>query len=161
MGITTSFSRGKPPRSSREVGDGLTDADVAIDPALREPIEPEVPSRRMFGHANARDDGLDAGPAGGESAEEIGMKQKRLDNLRILGGQQPLQSMGDRGKLPDPATAEAMDLDAGRLERRQAGRFLPLRPGRQAVDDRREAAAVDAGRRSPSGTVRPRRCPGR
>jgi hypothetical protein len=73
----------------RKLGNRLTHANVPIDPALRDTIQPKVPSCRVFRHANARNDGPHSRSACGNSAQQIGMKQKCLDNLRLLGDQQP------------------------------------------------------------------------
>ena len=79
----------------------------------------------MFRHADARGNGLHAGPARGDSPQQIGMEQKRLDNLRTLGDQQPPETPGDQGKLPNPSSTETVDLNAA-----------PLNAGRQDASSR-------------------------
>ena len=141
--MTTSFSRRQTRSCGREIGHRLADADVPIDPTLRQAIQPEMPAGRAFGHADSRHHLLHASPTGGDSSQDIGMKQKSLDNLGFLGCQKSPQAMRHNGKLPHASAAETMDFNAGRHQGRQARGLFPPRLGRQTVDDGSEAAAVD------------------
>ena len=143
VGDNHKFLRRKTAVNRRELGNRPADTDVAIHPALGQTIEPQVPPRPAFGHADSADDEPHPGTAGSDPAEEIGMKEKCLDNLGILGCQEPSETPGHDGKLPDAASAEAVDLDAGRLQGGQARGIFPCGSGTQAVDDRREPSAVD------------------
>ena len=125
LGMTTSFSGGRPADFVRESGDRLADADVPVDQPVGEAIGPEGPTASPLGDADARRPRGHPGPACRDACRQIGVEQEALDHVGTLLAEQLRQAAEDGEGLPASRRPEEMHVDPGGFQRRQARR-IPL-----------------------------------
>ena len=78
-----------------ELGNAVTDADVAIDEEIGHSVEPKPPATAAIGHTNAGHHPCYASPPRGNPSDDIGVKKESLGQLGILLPQESLQSVED------------------------------------------------------------------
>ena len=98
-----------------------------------------------LGDAHPGDDARHPRPACGYPADDVGVKQHRLEKLGVLLLQQSPQSAHGTEEMPISPGTEVVDLYAGRFQGPNQQVVARRGPARQAVDDGREAAAVEPG----------------